>query len=109
MEIGPAGADGRVKTARCMLRDRIDRWLNGIALDDPIKRRQAFIFQIFLIGYAIVASLGLPSLLVPAATPGVLILKLSGILLVIFPVVALRWLRRGWFEPAAQLAAIGLI
>jgi rsbT co-antagonist protein RsbR len=100
------------------------RWLDKLALTDPIERRQAFVFQWVLIGWIILASIqnlaiyiffsSSPSSPSPAPMPPIflvliLLLNVAGILLWLCPVGALVLLRRGRFKLSVSVATLGLL
>lgn len=92
------------------MRKSLQRWLNDIPIRDPIKRQQAFLVQVILIGMLIVAILGL---LLDIFTPGTIEgqrIAAVAILLVGFSgLIALVTIRRGRFEPAVVIATVGFV
>lgn len=101
---------------------KLGTWLSALPLTDPLERRQAHVFQIVLIGWITLASIGVPILmLLPAAQnteaapmPAALAMIygfLSGAasLLWISPVTAFVLLRRGRFKLSVIIATLGLL
>jgi rsbT co-antagonist protein RsbR len=102
------------------MQNQISHWLANVPASGPVARRQATVFQSFLIGWIALAAVGVPVLNLqpssgapgPSAGPSGLILGLlliAGALLLICPVCALVVLRRGHFQGAVAVATFGLL
>jgi rsbT co-antagonist protein RsbR len=102
------------------MQNRLRRWLDNIPLTDPIERRQAAVFQLVLIGWIILTSIGLPALFLgpgpansapmpPLVQLSLTFLTLAGMLLWVSPTTALVLLRRGRFRLAVAVATLGLL
>jgi anti-anti-sigma regulatory factor len=98
--------------------------LDNLPLTDAVERRQAKVFQIFLIGWIILASLGVPGTFLlggsgdqappPESLPPIMLvilplLIMASLLLWLTPVSALVLLRRGRFRLAVGVATLGLL
>jgi rsbT co-antagonist protein RsbR len=92
------------------------RWFDTIPLTDPVERREASVFQFFLLGWLVLASIGVPLLAVsgaqaPNPSPELQLsgslLALASTLLWLSPAIALVVLRRGHFERSVAIAAVG--
>jgi rsbT co-antagonist protein RsbR len=100
------------------MQNRLTRWVNGLALNDPVEQRQAQVFQYFLLGWLALTSVGLPVLMLSGPPPispdptlrfiGPL-LALATSLLWLSPASALAVLRRGHFRGSVAVAAYGLL
>lgn len=107
---------------------RLRMWWEQVPTSNPVERRQAGYFQLFLVGWIVLATIGLPvSLLLsmggggdagaqppPEAIPPIIfvfiwLLYLGLLLFWLSPVVALVLLRRGRFKGAVTLAVWGLL
>jgi rsbT co-antagonist protein RsbR len=84
-------------------------WFNQLPLTDPIERRQAGLLQAMLLTIIVGGGLGLLMNMITAAPGGPRITSPAYPILLICSMIGLVLLRRGWFRPAAFLAAIGLI
>jgi rsbT co-antagonist protein RsbR len=92
------------------MRDRLRLWLNTVPLTDPIERRQAPLIQIMLLGVLGAALAALPFLVVGVVANGGQRLGIfSDLLLILFTIVAIVLLRRGYFQLAIALAALGFL
>lgn len=102
------------------MRQFLQRWLHSLSIPNPIEQQQAYIFQIFLLVWVLIAIAGIPGLYfqgseIAGPTPSQqfsLVFMLLGVaswLLVITPAVALWQLRRGQFTAAVSIAALGLL
>lgn len=108
--------------------ERLRLWGEQIPVSNPIERRQAGYFQVFLLGWILLATIGIPASLFlsmggggdAAAMPpaeemppiffAFFWLLLLGILMFwLAPVIALVLLRRGRFNRAVSMAAWGLL
>lgn len=98
----------------------LPRWLHKLTIPNPIERQQAYIFQIFLLVWLIVAAFGIPGLYfqtsgAPASANSdafrstFALLGAASWLLIITPAAALWQLRRGHFTAAVSIAALGLL
>jgi rsbT co-antagonist protein RsbR len=100
------------------MNNSLRRWLDTIPLTDPVERRQASVFQYFLLGWLALATIGVPLLALagqqaPNQTPELRLygslLTLASTLLWLSPAIALVVLRRGHFRRSVAIAAIGLL
>ena len=98
------------------MNNSLRRWFDTIPLTDPVEHRQASVFQYFLLGWLVLASIGVPLLAVsgaqaPNPSPELQLsgslLSLASTLLWLSPAIALVVLRRGHFRRAVGIAAIG--
>lgn len=107
---------------------RMRDWLDRIPLTDPIQQRLARFFQIVLLGWVLLATLGIPlnvlrntgvaasdpPLPPPEAIPPIFLvlgwlLLVATLMLWLSPVIALVLLRRGRFNGAVLMAIWGLL
>jgi hypothetical protein len=98
------------------MNNKLRRWFDTISLTDQVERRQASVFQYFLLGWLVLASIGVPLLALsgqqaPNPSPELqlsgTILSLASTLLWLSPAIALVVLRRGHFRPSVAIATIG--
>src|SRR5262249_4148749 len=98
------------------MNNSLRRWFDTIPLNDPVERRQASVFQYFLLGWLVFATIGVPLLAIsgqqaPNQTPELQfygpLLTLASTLLWLSPAIALVMLRRGQFRRSVAIAAIG--
>jgi rsbT co-antagonist protein RsbR len=99
---------------------RLRRWMDNLAVVDPIERRQATVFQLVLIGWLSLASLGVPALFLQPSSPNAALvppelqlsftlLLVAGTLLWLAPAAALALLRLGHFQLSVGVAVLGLL
>jgi rsbT co-antagonist protein RsbR len=100
------------------MQNRLTRWVNGLALKDPVEQRQGRVFQYFLIGWLALAAVSIPILtlsggppvnLTPVLQLSFTLLGFASSLLWITPAIALLVLRRGFFGRSVAVAAFGLL
>jgi rsbT co-antagonist protein RsbR len=102
------------------MRNRLTHWLNNTPLTNPVARRQASIFQVVLLIWIALTSLGIPTLLLaprdqapalvtPAAQLSLVLLSIAGMLLWLVPIVSLVLLRRGQLTAAVGIAGFGIL
>lgn len=107
---------------------KAQRWLAQLPVHDPTERRQAMVFQLVLLGWIMLAGIGVPlNVILGGAQPpsdvplppletlppifGVLfgLLGVAGTLLALVPVIAFVLLRLGRFKLSVAVAALGLL
>src|SRR5689334_11296881 len=102
------------------MRSTASRWLQSISLVNPLQRQQAGMFQLVLLAWIALTTLGIPMLVLaprdqaptlvsPEAQISLALLTLAGSLLWIVPIVALVILRRGSLTAAVGVAAFGIL
>jgi rsbT co-antagonist protein RsbR len=106
--------------------EQLRTWWSYIPTRDPLRQQQATFFQVFLLGWIILATVGLPLNFLrgaggePASTPApeaippiflviMWLLLLASLMLWLSPVIALVLLRRGRFNGAVMMAVWGLL
>jgi two-component system, cell cycle sensor histidine kinase and response regulator CckA len=90
--------------------NRLRRWLNEIPLENPIKRRQAVLFQLVLLGVFVATLLTIPfALTTPVANNTRMISLSASILLALAILIALALLRSNQLQLSVVVTIAGLL